>query len=83
MTLAAPGVPKGTPAVTTNKSAGSETRPFLSAARHAFRSTRSKSLFLVSSLMLSSYSNSSSSLTFSKITPVFGRSKHFDRDENS
>ena len=39
MTLAAPGVPKGRPAVTTRRSSGETTRPFWRAARHALRRT--------------------------------------------
>lgn len=43
ITLAAPGVPNGIPAVTTSKSFGSETSPFFKAALHAFLKTKSKS----------------------------------------
>ena len=43
MTLAAPGVPKGSPAVTTKRSSGVVTRPFFKAALQAFFRTRSNS----------------------------------------
>lgn len=43
MTFAAPGVPKGRPAVTTIKSSGSLTRPFLRAALQVLRRTISRS----------------------------------------
>ena len=44
MMFAAPGVPKGSPAVTTRMSLGLFTRPFFKAARQAFLRTTSKSV---------------------------------------
>jgi hypothetical protein len=48
ITLAAPGVPNGMPAVTTSKSSGELTSPLRRAARAAFLSTISKSLDVLS-----------------------------------